>query len=77
MDQPDVITVTNFHYTQPGPDAFFWVGTDMINGGCNDDNIGASSFSLAPGEIGSKCLNFLSGCNIGVMGTISKLLSNL
>merc|ERR1711915_1120485 len=52
-DQPDVITVSNFHYTQPGPDAFFWVGTEMINGGCNDDNIGENAFSLAPGEIGN------------------------
>merc|ERR1711915_119432 len=52
-DQPDVITVSNFHYTQPGPDAFFWVGTEVINGGFNDDNIGENAFSLAPGEIGN------------------------
>ena len=53
-----MITVSNFHYTQPGPDAFFWVGTEMINGGCNDDNIGETAFSLAPGEIGSKYMDY-------------------
>ena len=27
---------------------------DDITGGCNDDNIAQDSYSLAPGEIGSK-----------------------
>ena len=53
-DDPTVITVTGFDYQSPGPDAFFWAGTKMINGGCNDDNIGNGAFSLVPGGEASK-----------------------
>ena len=51
---PNVIVVSNFTYTKPGPDAFFWVGERRVAGGCNDDNIASDSYSLAPREIGSK-----------------------
>ena len=53
-NEPGTIVVSNFHYTQPGPDAFFWAGERRINGGCNDDNIAPDSYSLAPGQTGSK-----------------------
>ena len=39
VDNPSVLTVT-------GPDAFFWAG---VNGGCKDDNVGDTSYSLAWG----------------------------
>jgi len=52
-NEPGTIVVSNFHYTQPGPDAFFWVGERRINGGCNDDNIAPDSYSLAPGQTGT------------------------
>ena len=51
---PSTLVVTKFYYPSPGPDAFFWVGERMVNGGCNDDNIGPTSYSLAPGDTGSK-----------------------
>jgi hypothetical protein len=56
VDNPSILTVTGFHYQQPGTDAFFWAGEKRVNGGCNDDNVGDTSYSLAPGEIGSKTL---------------------
>ena len=52
--EPSIIVLTDFNYTRPGRDAFFWVGKRRVNGGCNDDNIASDSYSLAPGEIGSK-----------------------
>ena len=54
VGDPGAIVVSGFHYTQPGPDAFFWAGERRVNGGCNDDNISPDSYSLAPGEIGCK-----------------------
>jgi len=53
VSDPGTIVVVGLHYTQPGPDAFFWAGETRVNGGCNDDNIAQDSYSLAPGEIGT------------------------
>ena len=35
-DDENVLTVVNFLYTKPGPDAFFWTGEA---GGCDDGSI--------------------------------------
>ena len=35
-DDENVLTVVNFLYTKPGPDAFFWAGGE---GGCDDGSI--------------------------------------
>merc|ERR1712013_535371 len=53
VSDPGTIVVVGLHYTQPGPDAFFWAGETRVNGGCNDDNIAQDSYSLTPGEIGT------------------------
>merc|ERR1711962_1127471 len=53
VSDPSTIVVVGLHYTQPGPDAFFWAGERRVNGGCNNDNIAEDSYSLAPGEIGT------------------------
>merc|ERR1712243_197375 len=69
VSDPGTIVVVGLHYTQPGPDAFFWAGTKRVNGGCNDDNIGPDSYSLAPGEIGTNDTTTLpSLCSQRMMG---------
>ena len=54
VSDPGTLVVVGLHYTQPGPDAFFWAGERRVNGGCNDDNIASDSYSLHPGQVGSK-----------------------
>merc|ERR1712013_134761 len=49
VSDPGTIVVVGLHYTQPGPDVFFWAGETRGNGGCNDDNIAQDSYSLAAG----------------------------
>merc|ERR1712106_77831 len=51
LDDESVITVVNFFYSKPGPDAFFWVGE---SGSCNPDSIGKKSYPLAPGKVGTR-----------------------
>ena len=51
LDDDTVITIVNFFYSKPGPDAFFWVGE---SGSCGVDAIGKKSYPLAPGKVGSK-----------------------
>ena len=36
QDDENVLSVSNFLYTKPGPDAFFWAGE---TGGCDDGSI--------------------------------------
>merc|ERR1712215_485410 len=51
LDDDTVITVVNFYYPSPGPDAFFWVGE---SGGCDEDSIDNKSYPLAPGKVGTR-----------------------
>ena len=51
LDDPSVLTVDDFHYTNPGPDAFFWAGEE---GGCDPASIDNKSYNLAPGRVGSR-----------------------
>ena len=44
-DDENVLTVVNFLYTKPGPDAFFWTGEA---GGCDDGSI--DNRSQIPGD---------------------------
>jgi len=54
VSDPGTLVVVGLHYTKPGPDAFFWAGERRVNGGCNNDNIAPDSYSLHPGQVGSK-----------------------
>ena len=54
LDDDSVITISNFYYPSPGPDAFFWVGE---TGKCDVDSIGKRSYPLAPGKVGSRMLH--------------------
>merc|ERR1711973_564628 len=49
LDDDNVLTVINFLYPSPGPDAFFWAGE---NGGCDGDSIDNKSYNLIPGGRG-------------------------
>merc|ERR1712055_153609 len=51
VDDDTVLTVVNFKYPSPGPDAFFWVGE---SGSCDVDSIGKKSYPLAPGKVGTR-----------------------
>ena len=51
LDDPSVLTVDDFRYTNPGPDAFFWAGEE---GGCDPASIDNKSYNLAPGRVGSR-----------------------
>eukprot|EP00090_Calanus_glacialis_P046798 TRINITY_DN9363_c0_g1_i1.p1 TRINITY_DN9363_c0_g1~~TRINITY_DN9363_c0_g1_i1.p1 ORF type:complete len:163 (-),score=37.73 TRINITY_DN9363_c0_g1_i1:153-641(-) len=51
LDDDTVITIVNFFYSKPGPDAFFWVGE---SGSCGVDAIGKKSYPLAPGKVGTR-----------------------
>merc|ERR1719154_194685 len=53
VDEPSVISVSNFNFPVLAPDAFFWAGEDMTGGGCNDDVVGPTSYYLIPGEVGN------------------------
>ena len=54
LDDPSVLTVADFRYTNPGPDAFFWAGEE---GGCDPASIDNKSYNLAPGRVGSRTNN--------------------
>ena len=54
LDDPSVLTVADFRYTNPGPDAFFWAGEE---GGCDPASIDNKSYNLAPGRVGSRSNN--------------------
>ena len=54
LDDPSVLTVDDFRYTNPGPDAFFWAGEE---GGCDPASIDNKSYNLAPGRVGSRSKN--------------------
>merc|ERR1711915_1084408 len=43
LDDDSVITISNFYYPSPGPDAFFWVGE---TGKCDVDSIGKNRILL-------------------------------
>jgi len=49
LDDENVLTVINFVYPNPGPDAFFWAGE---NGDCDGDSIDNKSYNLIPGGRG-------------------------
>ena len=43
LDDPSVLTVDDFRYTKPGPDAFFWAGEE---GGSSVFNFGGYEYSI-------------------------------
>ena len=51
-DDESMIIVSGFYYPSPGPDAFFWAGSDSP--GCDEHSIDHHSYPMAPGKVGSK-----------------------